>query len=244
MLTTYLLQTKQLLQNPPANANPLYSDSDLTSYINRARGQIAGDAECIRNYATLPIVAAQRQYPFADVVLGSPSAGIAGIFNIRYAWYLVGDGQKSMRPRPWAWFAQYKLNNPVPTPGAPQVWSQYGQGETGSIFIDPIPDNSYTLPIDTVCVPIDLVDDSTVEAIPYPWTDAVCFLAAYYALLSAQSAARQADADRMMTRYQEFKNRARKYSNPSIMPYLYEQAPSPVRSSQLGIAPQQGANGG
>lgn len=239
LLSQYVLQTQQLLSNPPAQ-NPLYATSDIVSYINRARGQLAGDSESIRNYATLPIISGQRQYNFSDIDLTAPTAGISGVFNIRFAWYLVGEGQKSLRPRPWAWFSAYRLNNPVPPTGAPVVWSQYGQGDSGSIFIDPIPDIDYTLPLDTVCVPANLVDDTTVEAIPYPWTDAVPYFAAYLALLSAQSGARQADADRMMQRYTEFKNKARTYSNPSILPYLYEQAPSPVRSSQLGLAPPSG----
>lgn len=239
MLTAYLTQTQQLLQNPGANANPLYAQSDLTSFINRARGQLAGDSESIRNYATMPVVAGQRQYPFSAVVFSEPNqalSGIDGIFNIRFVWYQIGDGgQVSVRPRPWAWFSQYRLNTPVPSPGPPKVWTQYGQGETGSIFLDPIPDIDYTLVLDTVCVPVDLVDDTTVEAIPFPWTDAVCYFAAYLACLSAQSGARQADADRHMARYTEFKNKARVYSNPTILPYIYEQSVSPVRSNQLGV---------
>lgn len=242
LLSEYVLQTQQLLNNPPA-ANTLYAVSDIQSYINRARGQLAGDSESIRNYATLPIVAGQRTYPFSSIVLSAPTAGIGGVFNVRYAWYLVGEGQKSLRPRPWAWFSQYRLNNPVPPSGPPIVWSQYGQGETGSIFIDPIPDIGYTLPLDTVCVPSDLVDDSSFEAIPYPWTDAVPYFAAYLALLSSQSGARQADAQRMFERYVEFKNKARTYSNPSILPNLYEQSPNQVKASILGIQPQQGGGG-
>ena len=243
MLALYQQQTNQLLQNPGANANPLYALSDITGFINRARHWLAGDAECVRNYATMPIVAGTRQYPFSDVVLSQPDpalSGIAGIFNIRLIWYQVGDGQKLLRPRPWAWFSAYLLNNPVPPSGAPRVWTQYGQGEDGSIFIDPIPDGTYTLPLDAVCVPVDLVDDTTIEAIPDPWTGAVCFLAAYYALLSAQSAQRQADGDRMMERYQQFKNKARTQSTPSVLPNQYEQTPSQTRTNLLGIQPAQG----
>ena len=239
MLDQYLTQTNQLLSNPQAT-NALYATSDLTDYINRARGQLAGDSESIRNYATLPVVAGQRIYPFSAIVLAAPTAGISGVFNVRFAWYQVGQGQKSLRARPWAWFAQYRLNNPVPPTGFPVVWSQYGQGDSGSIFIDPIPDTDYTLQLDTVCVPDALADDTTVEAIPYPWTDAVPYFAAYLAYLSSQNGARQADALRMKELYTEFKNKARTYSNPSILPYLYEQAPSPVRSSQLGLTPPSG----
>lgn len=240
LLSDYVLQVQQLLSNPAAK-NTLYSESDILSYINRARIQLAGDAECIRNYATLNLVDAQRQYSFSDVVLTAPATGIAGIFNIRALAYQVGEGQRSIRPRPWAWFLQYRLNNPVPPSGPPVVWSQYGQGETGSIFIDPLPDIDYVCPVDTVCVPIDLVDDTTVEAIPDPYTNAVCYFAAYLAFLSSQNGARQNDALRMMELYTQFKNKARTQSTPSILPNLYEQTPNPVKASVLGL--QQPAGG-
>ncbi len=240
LLSVYQQQTNSLLQNPASAANPLYALSDITAFINRARVWLAGDAEAIRNYATLNLVVGQRAYNFSDVVLTAPTAGIAGVFNIRYVWYQVGEGQQRLRPRPWAWFATYRLSNPVPPSGPPIVWSQYAQGENGSIFIDPLPDYAYVCPVDTVCVPIDLVDDTTVDAIPDPWTGTVCFLAAYFALLSAQNAARQGDADRMMQRYVEFKNKARTQSTPSILPNIYEQTPSPTRGNLLGIQPSGG----
>ena len=114
---------------------------------------------------------------------------------------------------------------------------------TGSIFVDPLPDTGYVAKLDAVCYPVDLVDDTTPEAIPYPWTDAVPFFAAYYALLSSQNATRQADADRMMARYSEFVSRARRTSNASVLPMTYEQSGDPTESNKLGLgapAQQQG----
>lgn len=240
LLSEYALQTNQLLQNPAAAANPLYAADDITSFINRARVQLAGDGECIRNMAALNLVEGQRVYPFSAITLGDPAAGIEGIFNVRFIWYQVGTGQAAIRPRPWAWFSQYRLNNPVPSEGPPKVWAQYGQGETGSLYIDPLPDMAYVLPLDTVCVPIDLVDDTTVDAIPDPFTAAVPYFAAFLACLSAQSGARQADAERHLQRYTEFKNRARTYSTPSILPSQYEQTPSQTRGNLLGLQPAGG----
>ncbi len=234
MLNAYLTATRRLIQNPPAPV-ALYSDADLTSYVNTARGQLAGDSESIRNYATLAISQGVQKYDFSAIVLGSPTAGIKGPLNIRAAWYQVGDGQVWLRPRPWEWFSLYELNNPVPQQGPPKMWTQYGQGVGGSIFVSPVPDTDYVLPLDTMCYPLPLVDDTTAEAIPYPWTDAVPFFAAYYAYLGAQSGARQADAERMMQRYTEFVNRARRSSNPSVSPYIYEQAPDPVRANRLSL---------
>lgn len=241
MLATYLLQTQQLLQNPAAQT-PLYATSDLIGYINRARLILAGDAECVRVMASVQMVVDQREYAFASFNVAAVNPAVQAPFNARFVWYEVGDGQIALRPRGWPWFAQYKLNSAVPSSGAPEVWSQYSQGDTGSILFDPLPDSTYTLKIDTVCVPIALVDDTTVEAIPYPWTDAVPFFAAYYAYLSSQAPTRGNDAERMMKLYEDFKNRARRMSNPSIMPGLYEQsAPTIATSNQLGV---QGGGGG
>lgn len=51
MLAAYITQTQRLLNNPSGS---IYSVSDLTYYINLARGQIAGEGQCVR--ATPPII--------------------------------------------------------------------------------------------------------------------------------------------------------------------------------------------
>lgn len=244
MLTSYLAATSSLLQNPAA-PNPLYSTASLTTFINSARGQLAGESEAIRFMGTLPLVAAQRVYPFTSISL-SGAAGVQGVLNARMLWYQVGQGQKMIRPRPWEWFGLYELNTAVPKSGAPKVWAQYGQGaeaqavpfpvEGGSLYISPLPDTVYTCPVDCVCYPIPLVDDTTPEAIPYLWTDAVPYYAAYLALLSAQTGVRTQEAQGMFKLYSEFVQRARRASTPSVLPGIYPQNPSPVRANQLGLS--------
>jgi len=236
-LTAYLAATRRLLQNPQAPTS-LYSDSDLTSYINTARGQIAGENECIRNAATLALVAAQRVYLFSAITLGSPSTGIQGVLNVRMAAYQVGNGERLMRTRGFEYFKTYFLNKPVQTPGPPAEWAQYGQGASGSLYVSPLPDGAYTLNLDTVCRPIDLADDTTAEAIPYPWTDCVPFFAAYYAYLGSQVPARSADAERMFQRYEEFAARARVISNPTVQPYIYPRSGDPTKQNKLGLQPR------
>lgn len=235
-LTQYITETRQLLQNPNAPTQ-LYSDANLTSYINRARGLLAGDSECIRVYGTLALTQGVRVYSLTSINVSS-TPGIDGALNARILMRRLGDGNIWMRPRNWPWFAQYKLNNPVPQQGVPSVWTQYGQGETGSLYVDPVPDSSYVVDVDTVCRPVDLVDDTTPDAIPYPFDKAVPFFACYYALLAAQSNARQADADRMKQRYEEFKNMARSISNPDVLPQLYEQHPDLTLPAKLGMQPR------
>lgn len=233
-LSTYITRTQLELQNPAGAAAKLYTTADITTYINLARGQLCGESECIRNFGTLPITANNRVYNFSSIALASPSTGIQGPLHVRQSLVQIGTGSLWLHTRPFEWFTYYALNNVAPPTGMPQRWTQYGQGTTGSLYFDPVPDQSYTINVDTVCYPIDLVDDTTFEAIPYPWTDVVPFYAAWYALTSAQ---RQADADEMMKRVNLYMAKARGMSNPDVLPNAYSQpASDPTLPNRLGIS--------
>lgn len=235
MLNGYLASTQALLQLPPAPST-LYPASLLTNFINGARGQLAGESNSIRFEATIQTVAGQQVYPFKSLSTGtSATNGIAGVIHVRTVWVQLGTGRQWLRPRPFEWFSLYELNNVVPQQALPQVWAQFGQGVNGTIYLSPVPDITYTLFLDCVCFPIPLVDDTTVEAIPYLWTDAVPFFAAFLALLSAQSAQRQGDANRMFQRYEEFTNRARRFATPDVLQGQYAQQPNVTRPNQLAM---------
>lgn len=236
MLSAYLLRVQQLVINPPDTNSLLYSSSDLTKYINTARGQLASEG-VIQVSATLAVTNASQVYPFASIVVTGTS-GVAAVLNVRQMQYQVSGGAVNVAPRPWPWFRYYNLGK-VAVPGPPTEWAQYGQGEQGSLYVTAL-DTNYTLAIDTVCLPINLVDDTTPEAIPYPWTDAVPYYAAYLAYTSDQ---RRADADEMFKEYQMFVDRARKFSTPSVLPGTYQQqSTDPTKANRLGLA--QGSGGG
>lgn len=251
-LTLYQTRTKQLLQNPSTAATQLYSDSDLTGWINEGRGQLAGEAECVRVMGTLTTTVDQRNYAFSSIDLGTSSiTGVDGALNVRQISYAVGEGQQFVYARNWEWFALYNLNNPVPQSGPPREWSQYKQGATatsntpgnwsGSFYLDPSPDIGYTLTLDCVCFPIPLTTDSTIEVIPYLWTDAIPYYAAWKALLSSQTSARTQDAERMFNYYNLYVERARKAANPSVNRWLYQQSPDPTQIAKLGLQQKMGA---
>ena len=253
MLTRYQTDTRNLLQSPSAPTT-LYDVTNLNLWINKARSQVAGEAECVRVLSTISTTVGLRGgYPFSSIDTGvSATNGIAGPLHVRAIRYAVGDGFQWVRPRNWEWFDLYKMNNPVPGSGPPEVWSQYGQGaipisggagQGGRFFIDPIPDIIYVLTCDCVCFPIDLVNDATVEAIPFMWTEAVSFLAAYFALMSAQTGARYGDAERLYQHYETFMERARKQANPSVNRYLYSQALDPTLTNKLGLQPKAAGTG-
>lgn len=237
MLNQYLQRTQLLLTDMKQEMlNPAF----LTMFINTARGQLAGEAECIR--ANIPIftVVGTQLYSFSGLTV---TGGVGGVIHIRSIRLGVGEGAGAatlwIPPRPWEWFELYELNNPAPAQGPPTVWSQYGQGAaagatgsgaSGSFFISPVPDQVYGLGCDCVCYPIPLVDDSTVEAIPYLWTDAVPYFAAYLAYLYVQNSGASKN---MMEMYQTFVKRARSAATPATGGWQYEQSDDPAQLSKF-----------
>jgi len=234
VLNTYIAQTQRLLQNP-VPSTPLYATSDLTAYINTARGQIAGEAQCIRTIGQIPTVVDQRPYAFSaiDVTFATVGIhGIQGVLSIDNILTGIGTGMQWFRSRPWPWFLLYKLNNANPQEGPPSEWAQIGQGASGVFYLDPLPDSVYTLYVDSVCYHVALVDDTTAEALPYLWTDAVPYFAAYMAYMSSQ---RTQDADAMYSKFKEFMARARAAATPEVLAPNYSQGPDPVAANRLGI---------
>ena len=260
MLNAYLSATQNLLQNPSAPSQ-LYSTANLTTYVNTARGQLAGEGECIRFLGTISTVIGQQSYNFSAISTGTPATnGIEGVINVRAMWYGIGAGpagRKWVAPVTWEWFGQSLLNNPLALQtnqeGPPTSWAQFGQGSagtgtgsgaSGSFYLDPVPDLAYTLYLDCVCYPQTLAVDGDVEAIPYLWTDAVPFFAAYYALLSSQNNARLSDAEKYFNHYDTFLNRARRASNPSQNRWMYSQAQDPAQAPKMQVGTQKPGGAG
>jgi hypothetical protein len=253
VLAAYETRVKQLLQNPSAPSS-LYATSDIDGWINQARGQVAGEGECVRRIGTVSTVIGQRNYNFSSLSFGDSS--VAGAIHVRRVSFNVASGQKIVYSRAWEWFDLFLFNNPVPVNGPPARWAQYGQGSagigsvtgvgagsitSGSFYLDPPPDGIYTLNCDCCCYPAALTIDADPEALPYLWTDAVSYFAAYLALLSSQTSARMADAERMFGYYQTFVKRARQFANPSVDRFQFEQAGDPVQLTKLGQQAQRAA---
>jgi hypothetical protein len=233
VLNLYTSLTQQLLQNPPAPTT-LYSIAIVQQYINIARSQIAGESESIRYQATQSTAIGVRNYAFSGFSTGVAN-GIAGVLHARRVMYGVGAGYKWIPPREWEWFELYHLNNPVPVNGAPARWAQYASGTSGNIYLDPPPDAIYAMSIDTVCYPINLALDTDPEALSYPFTDCIPFLASYYILLTSQTSARLAQAQQYYQFYEEFMKRGRQMANPSVLRHQYEQSTDVVLANKLGL---------
>lgn len=198
-----------------------------TGYINAptitfAGGGGAGAAATATLTSFVHTIANQEVYTFASlnsiVTATNPGArGIIGVQSIAVSW----GSWKPMLKFCAAWTAlqAYARSLNVLVQNYPLVWSQYAQGESGSIYLYPIPVQTAQMELDCFCVPIDLVDDTTVEAIPEPWTDAVCFLACYYAYLNGQ---RPDYAAKMLAEYKRYIREGRQAAQPTAIPDMYD----------------------
>lgn len=71
---------------------------------------------------------------------------------------------------------------------------------------------------DCVCLPVDLLDNSTPDAIPEPWDDPVCYYATYLAYLNTQ---RAGDAENMKSTYKQMTQEARAQAEGPWVPDFY-----------------------
>jgi hypothetical protein len=194
LLSAYLALTRSLFQTPQSPI-PLITDGLLTNHVNIARQQLALDAECVRFFGTATVAAGRAILPVTDISLGTTEgAQPVVVRNATLAGVRVDI-------RPWDWYAAYHLNPPA---GPVPVMSHQGQGTFSVLYISS--QAGGLLEADVVCLPDWLLDESSIDQIPYPFTDAVPFYAAYYAYMSMQ---RQADANLMLARYHEVVRRGR-----------------------------------
>jgi hypothetical protein len=200
-LTAYVQQVQRLLHD---TTGQFYQYPDIVYYINVARGQVAVEGECTRILASLTTVIGQQAY-----LINSLGALPAGAQNALVVRGLYANG-KTLEARPWDWFANLYLNTAA-VPAVP-VWSQLGVGSLASIYLAPVPTAVVVYQVDTVLQPNALTTDADAEIIPYPWTDAIPYYAAYLAYMDAQ---RTQDAQLLLQMYTLFTNRARKITTPT-----------------------------
>ena len=281
-LNAYIAATQRLVHD---TAGQRYSTTDLTTYINTARSQLALEGECVRflygldgmlslagttvsgspiisgitstsglqngwglygtgipNNATvasftgtsitmsanatatgattvntqIQTVINQETYLMpTDVSLG---AGVKNIIQLKSISINFGGAQGSNQYMLsqldfTALQAYYRFYGPNLV-GNPAIWARY----QSKVYLRPIPSQTYPMQWDTVCSVIDLVNDASVEAIPYPFTDCIPYFAAYLALMNSQ---RPQDADNMFKLYEQFNGRARKFIQRTYAPSIY-----------------------
>jgi hypothetical protein len=152
------------------------------------------------------VVQGQEQYNFSDFDL-STFPGVAEIYYVRSASILYANYRYSLPCYAFTVYQAYVRQYPFQYQYVPTFFSQFGQGASGSLFFYPYPSQNYQVELDCCCIPSELIDDQSVEAIPQPWQDAVPYFAAKFAFEELQNL--------NAARYYEdqFNRRALGYSN-------------------------------
>lgn len=161
-------------------------------------------------------VVGQEIYPYPQNVL--LSAGILNVIQVKSVAVNWGGVNGSSKPMLEQWsFTKYQgfLGYYGPNlQGNPAVWCSY----QNSVAMRPVPSSPWPIQLDAVCSVVDLVDDTTPEAIPYPYTDSIKYYAAYLAYMNSQNPAPSAA---MLALYTQTSNEARSFTQRTFVPFIY-----------------------
>ncbi len=173
----------------------------------------SGTLKLTPNYQT---VVGQEVYPYPQNVL--LSAGILNVVQVKSVAVNWGGVNGSSKPMLEQWsFTRYQAFLGYYGPnlqGNPAVWTSY----QNSVAMRPVPSSVWPIQLDAICSVVDLVDDNSVEALPYPYTDSVKYYAAYLALMNSQN---PDTADRMEALYNKTINEARSFTQRTFVPFIY-----------------------
>lgn len=177
-LSTYRTETRRLLHD---SSGRVWSDAELNDYINDGRKRCALDTHCLRSLESISFTTSTETYAVAT--LTTKLTRCVDISNITVLW-----GSQRIPMEWYAWtefnarFRPWTVNLSRPT-----VWSFYGTSPaTQVIYIQPVPDQNYVAQMDIYYIPVDLVDDTTVDELAYPFTAPVAYYAAYKAKFNQQ----------------------------------------------------------
>ncbi len=148
----------------------------------------------------------QEKYFFNSVTLASGMEEILAVRGVSLVW-----GQLRYTPMyvSWSRYQAMVRSYSLGIIGPPGAFCQYGQGVDGTLFLYPVADQKYQMEWDAIVLPIDLVNNDTVEAIPNPWRFPVPYFAAFVTL---DGVGRYDDAKKMYERYEMFMRQARSES--------------------------------
>lgn len=161
---TYVVTTAGVTgDQPPAYPDSYSNFPPSTPFANgTAQIQYVGNVEII---------------PYASLPEGGQTLDI---LNINVFW---GNSRYPLSYMSWTQFnAQLRYwQNYI---GRPVAFSVFGQNQ---IYISPVPDQVYTIEVDTTILPLPLVNGSEVDTIIDPYTTPVAYYAAYTAKFKEQS---------------------------------------------------------
>jgi len=183
-LGSYLSDVRRYLKDPNG---ALYSDSDLTSFINRAIQQRDMQLRCMRIRLSVTLVSGQFDYPFSTIAQGTlldgPATGV--LYDVVSIIVIpLGSASSSVRypldRKPFSW-ETFLLSTSFPT--YPKFYALYGPT---NVMLGPPPAGNYNSEFDMAAYSPGLVLTTDTDLMPYPYSDPVPFLAAAFGKQRAQ----------------------------------------------------------
>lgn len=132
---------------------------------------------------TTPIMTtqqAQEVIPFSTVPI-TAGQGIGQVYFVQSVSMIYNNYRYSLAVYPFTLYQGVVRRYAQQYQFVPVVGAQYGQGTNGSLFVYPVPQTIYQIELDCYCMPTDLTNDTSPEAIALPWTEAVPYFATHLA---------------------------------------------------------------
>jgi hypothetical protein len=209
LLSEYRTECRRLLHD--ANAN-FWTDAELNTYINDGRKKVAADTKCLRALVTVNLTQNQESYPITTTLSTYGSRAI-DVINVTVIW---GQSRIPLLQMAWTEF-NAKMRVWVTNQSRPAAMTRFGTSP-GTVYIQPVPDQTYSSEWDISYIPVDLVDDTTVDELTYPFTSCVAYYAVFRAKEKEQS---HGEAEGYLEKYREKAREAINQVYTRLMPNPY-----------------------
>jgi hypothetical protein len=160
-------------------------------------------------------------YGYANPLLQQLYSGVSGVLDVIAVAVNWGG---SMRPvddwLPWEYLQAYARSYSVGVFNYPFLWSTYGDGVNGQVWLFPTPGTQCEMQWDVTPEPAPIYSNTDYEAIPSPFTEGVKFFAARQAFLASQ---RYGAADLMFAEFDRELGLDRAASDRGKVPSYYYQ---------------------
>ncbi len=128
----------------------------------------------------------QEVYPFSAIDL-SAYPGVESVYWVRKCSIIFSNSRYTVRMYSFSTYNAQIRTYPFQYQYTSFFAAQYGRGSGGSLYLYPQPSQPYQMEWDCQCLPSDLVDDNSPEAIPMPFTEAVPWYAAHLGAVELQN---------------------------------------------------------
>lgn len=176
-LSQYITETRRLLHD--ANGT-MWTNTELTDYINEARNKVALDTYCLRSLEDVTLASGTETYAIQSVTTLTTRA--IDVINLTVLW---GNQRVPLLQMVWT---EFNANMRVwqAFQNMPAAYSKY-PGSLGVIYIGPVPNDTYESEWDVAYIPTPLVTDATVDPFTYPYNAPVAYYAARTAKYKQQA---------------------------------------------------------